>query len=224
MRHIDLLTSVFDLDGCSAVDVGAGNGVFACQLHERGAHVIGVEIDIAKIDAVKAQLPDGVSMVAGRGEDLPFETGTQDLVCFIHSFHHVPVALHDRALAEARRVLKPGGRLHVAEPLPDGSMFDVIRFVEDETEVRTASHERMRRLADDGRHELMASRDYVLKREFADIGAFLDRIVFVDPARAEKLPAVKAEMERMFIDRCEQVDGICYLYQPCVAYHFSVAG
>lgn len=45
----------------------------------------------------------------------------------------------DRSLAEAARVIRPGGLLIVMEPLAEGGFFDALRIVEDETAVRVAA-------------------------------------------------------------------------------------
>lgn len=222
MQHIDFLQDVFQLNGATVADVGAGNGAFARQLYERGARVTGIEIDRQKVTAAQAALPAEIGFLEGRGESLPLPDASQDLVCFIHSFHHIPVAFHDEALAEARRVLRAGGRIHVAEPLAEGSTYQVTRLVDDETEIRMASLQRMKKLAGERGFRLIASRNYVLRREYADFEAYLKRAVFVDPSRKDKLPMVRDEMERMFENNCIRDGGLCYLDQPCAAFHFQV--
>jgi ubiquinone/menaquinone biosynthesis C-methylase UbiE len=220
MRHIDYLTSICDIRGLDIVDVGAGNGAFLCELQSHGARAVGIEIDAAKVAAVQDQLVGGARMIEGRAEALPFDDRTLDVACFNFSFHHVPAGLHDASLAEVLRVLKPGGRLHVVEPLPEGSMFDVVKLVEDETRVRTQSHARMKRLENEGDFKLAACKAYTLARAFKSFEDFLLRIVAVNPARSEKLPEVKNDMERAFDDFAEHQHGNFTLYQPCIAYHF----
>jgi ubiquinone/menaquinone biosynthesis C-methylase UbiE len=58
------------------------------------------------------------------GERLPFAAAAFDLVLLFNSLHHVPVDRQGAALAEAARVLRPGGDLLVAEPLAEGPWFD----------------------------------------------------------------------------------------------------
>ncbi len=117
MNHLDHLTSLIDLRGLSVVDVGAGDGKFARAFARRGAKVTGIEIDDEKVEiAKKAEHPD-VRILLGRGEALPLGDNASDLVCFMFSFHHVPQALQGAALDETWRVLKPGGRLQIADIL-----------------------------------------------------------------------------------------------------------
>jgi 2-methylisocitrate lyase-like PEP mutase family enzyme len=52
------------------------------------------------------------------------------------SLHHVPVPLMDQALAEIRRVLKPGGLAYISEPVFAGEFNEVLRLFHDESIVR----------------------------------------------------------------------------------------
>ena len=53
----------------------------------------------------------------GAADALPMPDQSADLVLFVFSLHHVPGRQAQWAMAEARRVLRPSGRLYVAEPL-----------------------------------------------------------------------------------------------------------
>ena len=48
-------------------------------------------------------------------EDLPYEDGSFDAVVSSLFFHHVDLDLKAKALAEARRVLRPQGKLVIAD-------------------------------------------------------------------------------------------------------------
>ena len=75
----------------------------------------------------------------GRAEALPLADGSADAVIFMRSLHHVTPAEHPAALAEARRVLRPRGRLYVAEPLAEGDLYALTRMVENEDDERAAA-------------------------------------------------------------------------------------
>jgi ubiquinone/menaquinone biosynthesis C-methylase UbiE len=224
MAHVDHLGSIHDLRGRAAVDIGAGDGTFSRQLDQVGASVSGIEIDPTMVARARVNLPDTVSMLVGRAEELPLEDGSKDIACFFFSFHHVPIDVQEQALEEVIRVLKPGGRLHIVEPYPFGSMFEVVRLVEDETRVRTHSHEVLGALGDRSEFTLIDKKDYVLTREYPDFETFLNKIVVNNPERAAVFPAVRDRMEKTFNRELDEVDGRRVLHQPCAAYHFEVPG
>jgi SAM-dependent methyltransferase len=221
MSHLDQLTSLIDLDNLTVVDVGAGDGKFARAFARRGARVIGVEIDDAKVAIAKKAGHADVEIRLGRGEDLPVDDGSADLVCFMFSFHHVPDEVQERALLEAHRVLKPGGRLHLVEPRPYGPMAEVMRDIADETQVLTSSQARLDRLATGaGLFSRLSASDYTIPLKTPDFETFLRGIIAVDPRRAEKLPAARTGMEAAFRERAEAIEDGFRLEQPCIAHHF----
>ncbi len=91
--------------------VGCGYGA---EMDFLGAYApaVGVEIEAAPLRSAYA---GGVRRVAmARAEALPFATGSFGLVAMLDVLEHVAAA--DQALAEARRVLKPGGHLLLLVP------------------------------------------------------------------------------------------------------------
>lgn len=222
MAHLDYLRSVYELAGRNVADIGAGDGTFSRQLDQAGAIVTGIEIDSAKVEIASRQLPIGISMQVGRAESLPLDDNSIDLACFFFSFHHVPIDVQDHALAEVKRILKPSGRLHVVEPFPHGSMFDVVRFVEDETEVRTNSHKVLSGLGEGGDFNLVANTEYVLTREYPDFEFFVSKIVQPDPDRSAIFPSVMDKMKHTYLSVSSEQDGKRVLHQPCAAYHFEL--
>ena len=224
MAHLDYLKSVYEFKGKSVVDVGAGDGVYSRQLDQAGALVSAVEIDPDKVSRAKVNLPPRVSVMLGKAEELPLNDQSQDLICFFFSLHHVPADRQDDALVEVRRVLKPKGRLHVVEPFPYGSMFDVVRMVEDETVVRTNSQALLNRLGTQDGFNLVAKKEYILTREFPTFDFFMEGIVRSDSNRLAKYTRVAEKIRMKFEQAIEEVDGASVLHQPCAAYHFSVEG
>ncbi len=61
-----------------------------------------------------------VDVVEGQAEVMPFEDATQDIVVSIYLFHELPEKVREQAIAEAWRVLKPGGAFIVADSLQFG--------------------------------------------------------------------------------------------------------
>ena len=208
--------------GIPVADVGAGDGLYSRDMAQAGARVTAIEVDPGKVRKAKDNLPPDVDVRQGRAEALPLEADSQQLVCFFFSLHHVPVEAQDAALSEVRRVLALGGRLHVVEPYPHGSMFDVVRMVEDETFVRTNSHRILSRLDGGSAFRLIDKHEYVLTREYATFTDFVDRIVRSDPDRSAIFAQVSQAMEETYDNAIEDADGTRVLHQPCAAYHFAI--
>jgi ArsR family transcriptional regulator len=101
----------------SVADLGAGDGNFSFLLATRAKEVIAVDsskkmLEVAREYAAKHGLRN-VEFRQGDMEELPIEPASIDLAFFSQSLHH---ALHPgRALAEAHRILRPGGRVVVLD-------------------------------------------------------------------------------------------------------------
>ena len=98
-------------------DLGSGEGAFALLLAQRAKKVIAVNSSAKMIEVAREQaLSHGVKNVdyrLGDMEEIPIAGGEVDLVFFSQSLHH---ALHpERALAEAARILAPGGRIVILD-------------------------------------------------------------------------------------------------------------
>ena len=137
-----VLDRLVPVHGRSLIDVGCGGGALARALAERGATVLGVEPDPVQAERNReAPETPGVTFVEGRAESLPTGDGSAGGVIFGRSLHHVPQDAMRPALAEARRVLAPGGFVYVMEPVMEGPFSAVIKPFHDETEVRARARE-----------------------------------------------------------------------------------
>jgi ubiquinone/menaquinone biosynthesis C-methylase UbiE len=92
------------------LDLGCGTGIATRQLYERGAKIIGSDIDSAMIKEAQETSPDEVSYVVAPAHDLPFQTSKFDAITTFSAFHWFK---NDNSLAEIKRVLKGGGRFFV---------------------------------------------------------------------------------------------------------------
>jgi ubiquinone/menaquinone biosynthesis C-methylase UbiE len=97
------------------LDVGCGTGVLLGRILERypGSQVTGVDLSPAMVAQARRRLPQGVPLAVADAEALPFPAHRFDMVVSVSSFHFWPAPR--LALAELRRVLRPGGRLVVTD-------------------------------------------------------------------------------------------------------------
>jgi SAM-dependent methyltransferase len=112
-----MLALAGDVAGRRILDAGCGSGPLFAELRDRGAIVTGIDKSAGMLDQARRRLGDGADLqVAELGRPLPFPDGTFDDVTASLVLHY----LEDwgPALAELRRVLKPGGRLIVSVDHP----------------------------------------------------------------------------------------------------------
>jgi ubiquinone/menaquinone biosynthesis C-methylase UbiE len=101
------------------VDVGSGTGLLTLVFAERAGHVWAIDSspamgDYLRVKANSAGL-ENVETVLASAVSLPLVDGVADLVVSNYCMHELPHADKRRALEEARRVLKPGGRLVIGD-------------------------------------------------------------------------------------------------------------
>jgi ubiquinone/menaquinone biosynthesis C-methylase UbiE len=110
-----LVRAVLDGDPATVADVGAGTGTLSIEL-ARAAHVIAIDGDPEAL-AIAQHKPgaDRVDWRQGTADALPLEDASVDRVVVSLVLHHLSDPAKHAALAEMRRVLRPGGRLHVAD-------------------------------------------------------------------------------------------------------------
>ena len=97
--------------GDDVLEIGPGPGVTTDLLRGRARRLTALEVDSAAAAALEQRLNGlGVRVVHGDGAAMPFADGDFSGVVALTMLHHVPsAAMQDRLLAEARRVLRPGG-------------------------------------------------------------------------------------------------------------------
>ncbi|MGP8174941.1 MAG: ArsR/SmtB family transcription factor [Terracidiphilus sp.] len=98
-------------------DLGAGEGGFALLLAQSAKKVIAVDTSAKMIEVGREQARrHGVKNIEfrlGDMEEVPIRDARVDLVFFSQSLHH---ALHPgRAVSEANRILRPGGRIVILD-------------------------------------------------------------------------------------------------------------
>lgn len=100
--------------GMQILDIGCGTGSLCLELARLGAKVTGIDISEAMLEVARDKARrTGMTVKFLRADalHLPFEDASFDAVVSVTVMEFVPDL--KRALAEAYRVLKPGGRLIV---------------------------------------------------------------------------------------------------------------
>jgi SAM-dependent methyltransferase len=107
-QAIPPVLDVLDVDaGTCLLDVASGPGYLAARAAALGAEATGLDFSAAMVARARALHPP-VPFQEGDAEDLPFENATFDAVAM--NFGVLHLARPEAAIAEAGRVLRPGGR------------------------------------------------------------------------------------------------------------------
>lgn len=101
------------------IDLGAGTGLLALALAPRVRELVAVDISERMLERLDdAAVADGihnVEIVVADLRRLPLEDESATLVVSNYAFHHLDDSGKELALAEARRILRPGGRLVICD-------------------------------------------------------------------------------------------------------------
>lgn len=104
-------------NGCKRLlDIGCGPGTFIGTLAD-SIDATGTDLAAAQIDYASAQYgtPNHRFLCVSAGP-LPFETGSFDAVTLIELIEHLELTVIESVLAEAHRVLRPGGKVLLTTP------------------------------------------------------------------------------------------------------------
>src|SRR5258708_29979314 len=97
--------------GDDVLEIGPGPAATPDLLRGRTQRLTALEVEATAVAALQRRLSGlGVHVIHGDGAAMPFADCSFSGVVSLTMLHHVPTAaLQDRLLAEARRVLRPGG-------------------------------------------------------------------------------------------------------------------
>jgi ubiquinone/menaquinone biosynthesis C-methylase UbiE len=120
--------------GCTLLDIATGPGIIAAAASARGADVVGVDLAENMINVARLRHP-AIRFEVADATDLPFEDESFDAVTMGFALFMIPEP--DKALREAHRVLRAGGKFAASLwdwPVPGMSLFydEFAKYVDEE--------------------------------------------------------------------------------------------
>ena len=123
-RHAEHYEKTPGENSISTLDLACGTGklleLAQEELSLKPGQLYGIDLTPAMINEAKNKPKlNGAQLVVGNVENLPYQDSMFDAITTTFSFHHFA---SDKALAEIKRVLKPGGVLAIADLCPPSWM------------------------------------------------------------------------------------------------------
>ncbi|MEO5821168.1 MAG: class I SAM-dependent methyltransferase [Vicinamibacteraceae bacterium] len=123
--HLDAFVAALT-PGSRVVDLGAGPGFDTALLVGRGLRAIGIDFSLGMLRAGVGESPG--ARLQGDARRLPVATGSMEGVWANASLLHLGREDALRALADVRRILRPGGILFVSVKAGDGAATETARY------------------------------------------------------------------------------------------------
>ena len=176
-------------------------------------------IDLLMDPVEEQQLENGTfCLLQTDAQNIPLAAASADLVTFMFSLHHMPEGALVACLGEAIRLLRPSGRLYVAEPLAEGPFYHLTAPFHDESRVRADALRALEQVRP--RFGVTNSYRYFERRIFPDFSSFVRRMTantrFNDyDVREVTSPLVIARFDELFAENGGNFD------QPVLVNVFS---
>ena len=139
-----LLDAVGAERGSELLDIASGPGYGAGAAAARGAQATGIDLSAAMVEEARRRFPDA-RFREGDAEALPFDDARFDAAICGFGLLHMPAP--ERAIAEAHRILRPGGRFGFTVwcPPAKAKFFEIVlaaieAHVDTEVSLWRASH------------------------------------------------------------------------------------
>jgi ubiquinone/menaquinone biosynthesis C-methylase UbiE len=113
--------------GDDVLEIGPGFGATTKVLAKRPGALTVLELEQGYCEHLRRELPEGVTVVQGDATAMPFDDSRFSAVVCFTMLHHLPSPqAQDRLLAEAARVLRPGGMFAGTDSLGTGLFFRLL--------------------------------------------------------------------------------------------------
>lgn len=186
MNDLEVLAHAIELDGRTVVDIGCGDGAFVRALRGAGADAIGVDIDV---QPAHRRDPEG-RYLKGGAERLPLPDRSVDVATMMRSLHHVPDP--HAAFPELARVVREV--VYIAEPLCAGEFFELLKPVDDETDVRANAQDAIRTCG----FEHLKTIEYDQLVRLDRLEELRDMVLAADPTRGDSWASVEHQLAGRF--------------------------
>lgn len=187
------LAQLRNLDGARVLDVGVGDGQSSVLLARAGAQVTAIEVSrgaLERAEELARRCGVQIDFHQMAGEDLHFEDASFDGILCISAYHHMD---QERAASEFARVLRPGGRVVMIEPLASNPPAWLYRRIGRFLSREATSEETPLRIRD-----LRILRQHFSKVEWQGMYLFSLGLFALDRIWNNANPAVEAVTKRAF--------------------------
>ncbi|MFA7242762.1 MAG: class I SAM-dependent methyltransferase [Sulfuricellaceae bacterium] len=198
----EIYENLLRLEGAHILELGCGKADKTRAIAQYGkvAAITALEVDQAQ-HAKNLEITDlpNVSFRLGGAEAIPAPDNQFDIVLMFKSLHHVPLDMMNAALAEIRRVLKPGGLAYLSEPVYAGDFNDILRMFHDEKAMRAAAFAAVERAVQHGMFELVEQKFFSTPGHFDNFEQFEERILKVTHTQHQLTPELYQAVKDKFM-------------------------
>jgi len=197
----DIWNELLALDHKRLIEIGCGRAELTRLIatEGEGRSMVALEVDEVQHNLHKqiTDLPN-VEFIKAGAEDVPFPDASFDVAFMFKSLHHVPPALMDQAMAEIKRVLKPGGYAYISEPIFAGDFNDILKMFHNEEQVRLAAFEATMRAVDSGLFKLASETFFLSPIHFDDFADFEAKVIGATHTHHQLPPELHEAMKAKF--------------------------
>ena len=114
-RFLEQRKWLSNFQGLRVLDLGCGNGLYSKELHDIGAQVFALDINMHSVELTKNYV-GATSLIAccANSINLPFRNSVFDCIICIETLSHIPHKAQNFAISEMFRVLKDEGKLIIS--------------------------------------------------------------------------------------------------------------
>lgn len=111
--------------GRAVLEIGCGSGMGLPYIGRQARHIVGGDYTMGLLREAREHLPS-TDLVRMDAQHLPFRDACLDVVLMLEMIYYL--ADQEAAIAECRRVLRPGGKLLICVPNPERPDFNPSPF------------------------------------------------------------------------------------------------